>query len=320
MWGRKKKQARKNKMTLPHRAASRLYILPTAFGLTFASVVFTLMLTALARHLWIFGGVLILPNMAFLCALLLTHRALGRLSLESVRIETCFAGTPTRVIVQLSTRSKFASVFQCEVEGMDGVTWVTILPRKVTTVILPFTPGHRGHHFIPKLGFSTLYPWGIAQAWTWSDVDEKHWVYPKLQGPSLRWMQANSALASRQGIRGEEMYGLRAYRSGDDRRDIAWKASARSHQLMTRERPRGKTQDDLWLDWKKAPGPLEEKCSAMAKWVVEADRQQTLFGIRLPNQVIPLGRGSTHRQKCLRTLALLDMASIELKHVGGSGK
>jgi uncharacterized protein (DUF58 family) len=243
--------------------------------------------------------------MAFLCALLLTHRTLRRLSLDDVRIEPGFAGSPARLSLVLSTRARFASVLQCEVEGGTTPALVTLRPGQSTRVELEVVPALRGHPFIPRLGFSTVYPWGVAQAWTWVEPDRQHWVYPRPQGPSLRWLQANHALLARQGVRGEEVYGLRAYRVGDDRRDIAWKASARSHQLMTRERPKGRAQDDTWLDWKRAVGSIEDRCSALTRWVIEADRLPGRYGLRLPGQVIAPGRGRPHRQQCLQALALI---------------
>jgi uncharacterized protein (DUF58 family) len=292
-------------VTIPGRVGRRLFILPTIYGLGLVSVSFAIMLIALARHEWVFGGILVLPSMAFLCALLLTHKTLRRLRLDDIRIDPAFAGSPTRIHLTLTTSVRFASLIQCETEDGRALGLVTVKPGQPAHLALEWTPDARGHRAMPRLGFSTVYPWGVAQAWTWMGPDREHWVYPRPQGPSLRWMQANQALMARVGARGEEVYGLRAYRSGDDRRDIAWKASARSHQLMTRERPRGKAQDDTWLEWAKAPGNVEEKASAMTRWVIDADRLPGRFGLRLPEETIFPSQGRMHRVRCLQALALV---------------
>lgn len=298
----------------PIRVTQRPYILPTSFGLALAGLVFLATLIALSKHLWFFGGILIIPNMTLLVALLLTHRTLKRLEILNISVLPTYAGTATKITLTLLSKIKSPTLVQCHLQGFEEYVGLTLFPKQPTTLILTYTPQKRGFEQLPKLGLSTVYPWGVAQAWAWCEVPIKHWVYPRLQGPSLKWMQINTLLSNPQrGIQGEEFYGLRAYRLGDDKKDMAWKASARSHQLMIREKPKGKSLENIWLDWKKISGHFEEKCSALTKMVVEADRQQLKFGLRLPNEIILPARGRHHRHLCLQKLALLENGTPKIE-------
>ena len=59
------------------------------------------------------------------------------------------------------------------------------------------------------------------------------------------------------------------------------------------------------LDWEALPGlDTEERLSQMCRWVLDAEREGQLYGLRLPGVVLPPGRGADHRHRCLKALAL----------------
>jgi uncharacterized protein (DUF58 family) len=49
---------------------------------------------------------------------------------------------------------------------------------------------------------------------------------------------------------------------------------------------------------------VEEKLSQLTLWVIEAERAQQPYGLRLPGIEIPPGLGQMHFHSCLRALSL----------------
>jgi uncharacterized protein (DUF58 family) len=113
-------------------------------------------------------------------------------------------------------------------------------------------------------------------------------------------------------IRGdEEFQSLRAYKPGDTPRQIAWKALARGQGLLVKEF--GATASaDLWLDFEMLKGlPVEEILSRLTWWVLEAERAQVPYGLKLPGQSFPPLTGARHRDACLEALALYALVDDE---------
>jgi uncharacterized protein (DUF58 family) len=51
----------------------------------------------------------------------------------------------------------------------------------------------------------------------------------------------------------------------------------------------------------------EEKLSRLTRWVLDADTQRMVYGLRLPDTVIAMASGDAHRERCLEALALFDL-------------
>ena len=50
---------------------------------------------------------------------------------------------------------------------------------------------------------------------------------------------------------------------------------------------------------------LEGKLSCLTRWILDAHAQGIACGLKLPGKLIGLGRGESHRDRCLEALALL---------------
>ncbi|MFG5408575.1 DUF58 domain-containing protein [Piscinibacter sakaiensis] len=107
---------------------------------------------------------------------------------------------------------------------------------------------------------------------------------------------------------GSETEGVRAYRRGDPPKWVLWKKAAKQleggGELSSRD-TRTPVRRQLWLDWQEAAGLApEDRLSRLAAWVVAADRQELLYGLRLPGRELAPDRGDAHRRACLEALAL----------------
>ena len=192
--------------------------------------------------------------------------------------------------------------------------WLHRVGRVLTAVedgtaelTLPLPTRRRGWLEPGRLQLSTTQPLGLARAWTRVWPQQQLLVYPRAEAhpPPLPDSGGDSE-HSRVHPLGEEPHQLRAYRSGDAPRAIAWKHSARRDSLVVREYERA-LQQDVLLDWHALRAlPYEARVSRLAAWVDLAEREGRRYRLRLPGQPeLGPGRGLEHHHACLRALALL---------------
>jgi uncharacterized protein (DUF58 family) len=107
----------------------------------------------------------------------------------------------------------------------------------------------------------------------------------------------------------EEFQTLRSYKPGDTPRQIAWKALAREKGLLVKEFG-AMASTDLWLDYEALRGlGAEDRLSRLTWWVLEAERMQLSYGLKLPGRSIAPSTGALHRGLCLEALALFGEAA-----------
>lgn len=102
----------------------------------------------------------------------------------------------------------------------------------------------------------------------------------------------------------DEFAGLRPYQAGDSPRLISWRHAARTGQLLTREfdAPAGEA---LMLDYAALPGDPEARLSRLAAWVLVAAQRGQAFGLKLPQQTLPVASGEAQVRAASRSLALV---------------
>jgi len=102
---------------------------------------------------------------------------------------------------------------------------------------------------------------------------------------------------------GSEMDGVRPWRRGDTMRQVVWKKVANSGELVSRETA-GTAQRELVIDWTDTHGSdAEQRLSRLSAWVLMADSEGLMWGLRLPRHDLPPAQGDAHRRLALNTLA-----------------
>jgi uncharacterized protein (DUF58 family) len=179
------------------------------------------------------------------------------------------------------------------------VTWEETLPR-------------RGRHRLGGVRVTTRFPFGLfvkaARATGGDDV----LVYPRrVPPPPALLRQASgvgSAPARRRGL-GHDLHDLRAYRTGDDRRLIHWRVTARTGSLTVRELE-AETAQDAWLVLRDdGHGDRERLEQALAEAAAVASsilRRGARVGLAGPGIQVPLGQGAAHARRILTALALYE--------------
>ena len=100
----------------------------------------------------------------------------------------------------------------------------------------------RGVYEVGPSLVSTRFPFGLIRAWFRLNNQQQFYVAPQIGSLATDWERritssvvgAESALR-RRGADEEEFYALRAWRSGDSRRQIHWRTSAKADQLMVKQ-------------------------------------------------------------------------------------
>lgn len=296
--------------TLPvvfHRR--RIYVLPTPFGAFFALLVAVMAAGALNYN----------NNPALLLALLLAGAGLASLiaaqlqlsglAIVAVDAEPVPAGTPLQVRVHArAATDRVRRGLQVDDDGVSAQASASLhLEQGLGDAHWPLPTTRRGLFDLPRLRVSTTRPLGLARAWSYVWPESPLLVYPRPEpdGPPLPGGDGETA-QSRLHPAGDDVHHLRAYRSGDAPRAIAWKASARRDGLLVREfeQPLGA---EVVLAWHALPGlDVESRIARLARWIDEAERDGRRYRLRLPGQA-DLGpdRGDAHRHACLRALALM---------------
>jgi uncharacterized protein (DUF58 family) len=105
--------------------------------------------------------------------------------------------------------------------------------------------------------------------------------------------------------RGEEDFaGLRSFHRGDSPRNVAWKAYARSGQLLAKQFS-GADTSSQWFDFDDVgEADVERRLTILTRWIIDADRRGEDYGLRLPGLAFPPAHGSAQRLTCLEALAL----------------
>lgn len=96
----------------------------------------------------------------------------------------------------------------------------------------------RGRYALPGLQVSTRFPFGLFEKSRQFDLPAEIVVLPQAL-PAREWLGKLDArhgeTARNQRGRGEDFFGLRDYRAGEDRRSIHWKSTARRGEPVVRE-------------------------------------------------------------------------------------
>ncbi len=140
-------------------------------------------------------------------------------------------------------------------------------------------------------------------------------VYPKPANDAPEPPPSQTAHGHRQhDARGEEDFaGLRKFNAGDSPRHVAWKAYARSGDLLSKQFS-GADTSSQWLDFDGIEvDDVEQRLSILTRWIIDADLTQQDYGMRLPGQEFPQAHGESHRHRCLEALAFFNERSENIR-------
>lgn len=279
----------------------RIYIVPSGFGLAFSVLLMVMLVGALnyANN----AALLLTCLLGAACAssMLLAFRTLDGLRLRDIRAGHAIAGEPLELTLDFSAlRPREAVRLDCADEThafiVDGAAELK--------VYLPTT--WRGWQELPRLRMWSTWPLGLFRAWSWLHPRQSVLVWPRPEsGGPPPFLPADTQERLRPQP-GEELAALRDYRRGDALRHIAWKASARHHDLLVKDFDRPEPRETWLLDWHALRSfDNETRIARLARWLGEAEAQGRRYSLQLPNERIETGSGPTHYARCMSALAVL---------------
>ena len=290
---------------LVHR---RVYILPARLGWFFGATLVVLLVGSINYSLSLGFALTFLLAGLGLAGMVHTARNLARIAITVGRTEPVFAGESAQFRLYLDGRSAFdRPAILARHAGSGSQLVVDIPPRGVAEVVLSVPAAKRGRLALGRVMLETRFPLGLFRAWSYIEPDARCVVYPRPERSPLPPFTGQAAAGTVHAPTpgSDDFAGLRGYQRSDSPRHIAWKAVARSDEMLTKQFA-GDAAAELWLDMNLLPIGLnlEQRLSRLAGWILAADRAGAHYGLRLPGVEIAPTRGDAHRAACLQALAL----------------
>jgi uncharacterized protein (DUF58 family) len=284
----------------------RIYILPTRFGLMLAALIVAMLIAGLNYNSNLGLAFAFLMASLALVAMHHCHRNLLGLGVD-VNVEAdAFAGGDAAFEFTLRNPS---AVDRCDIEirlAADAEAVKSVGANSDERVTVTAAATRRGVRRFSQFELRTHYPFGWFRAWTYVQGSLSAFVAPQPRGdrpPSAAAMEGGMPRSEAHGD--EEFAGLRPYAPGVPLKHMAWKVLARGGDAAVRGYT-GLAAQPEWLEWSALEGlDTEARLSQLCRWVLANDAgYRRPYGLRIPGVEIAPGRGTAHRARCLRALAL----------------
>ena len=276
---------------------------------------------------WLFG----LAVAGLIVSGLLSGAALMGVRIERDVPERGAVGHPLKIRYRLRSRNRFFPALALVVEELPGhgASWegaassgerlwsfaARVAPGHDTLCECEVTPSSRGIARFRRLRVSTTFPFGLARKSVTFEQQDEVLIRPAVATVPVATLDALSGrgtqgFTERRGRSGEEFFGLRPFTPGDSARSVAWRPSARSGNLVVRERA---TRPDhiLWVALREPPESADragERVISTAAGLVElALRRGLAVGLTMESGGVleGPGTGTRHLERVLDGLAHL---------------
>jgi len=276
-------------------------------SVTVEGLLFIVLLLVMAFAAWNTGNNLLYLVLSALFAFLVAANLVARISLAEVSVQLrfpdhIFASEPAAISATLVNHKRFTPSYSLMVEalsdnsredsadaepiagsiserfGLGKLAYFAVVPPRASArQRIEHTFSRRGRYPITGFRIATKFPAGFFKKWRRIDASGEIIVYPKPQPvsdfyhalPMLVGQIESHARGS-----GDDLYAIRRYQPSDHMRNIDWKATAKSLQIMVREHMR----EDEWrltiVFDTELPTSIASKLSAGEdRDVPEADRE-----------------------------------------------
>lgn len=320
----------------------RIFILPSRSGLFFMLVLLIMLLGSINYNNSMgYAFSFLLGSMTMVSALHTQRNLLG-LRLEVGKVTPVFAGETAQFQLWLDNRgraARYALIWQTQLfsffSKVENIT--SLLPlaaRNETTspshqvklspkelpfsidipadqrisITIPVLATQRGRLSLGRITVYSAFPLGLFQAWAYVHLDVATLVYPQPMGhktlPSGKRSENLGEGSPCEGG-GEDFIGYRNYIPGDSPRHVDWKAVARGQERLIKQFG-GMNVASVWLTWEDVSSfnQLEAALSQLCLWILVAENQGALYGLKIPGCTLEPNTGEQHRERCLAALAL----------------
>lgn len=212
----------------------------------------------------------------------------------------------------LESSSRYIYVRRVEAGVERLATWEETLPQ-------------RGRHRLTGVRLTTRFPFGLFVKAARPALTDDVVVFPAVRPVSAETLrrlgESGDASARRRG-RGNDLYNLRAYRSGDDPRFIHWRSSAKADGLLVRELEADTSPNTRLVlvgRGRRGTEALERGLSEAASLAVALVRAGAGVELAGAGCAVPLGHGRAHLRRMLTALALYDADAPRAEPAASTG-
>lgn len=288
----------------------QLFMLPTRFGMLFALLLVVQLLAAINYGNGLAYALTFLLGSLAVVSMLYTHRNLFRLRLSAGTCAPVFAGDIAVFRMHITNETHTSRYGVAILYEKKEIARVDIPAQGFAEVDLPVPALKRGWQKAPAVTLHTEFPLGLLYSWSRRvEFDHACLIYPRPAAPTLLQalpMDSPEAVSGMK-VGGEDYVGTREFQPGDSPRHVDWKAVARGENWQVKQFGAG-LQVTVWLDWDTLAGlDTEMRLSVLTRWVLEAQQQGMLYGLRLPQQTVHPSSGEPHQLECLKRLALFGL-------------
>lgn len=308
----------------PWLGAQRVHIRPSRAGLAFAALLLALWIAAVNYRLGLGYALTYFAAACAIADMLFASRNLAGLALAATPGSAVFAGSHALFTLRLINRSALPrhAIHLAVSDSPAAPSLADIAAHGETAVSIVVTARQRGWLDAPSVRLSGSFPLGLFVAWCHWQPDARVLVYPQPEhnAPPLP-LPAGTVLQAKQAWQPDspdgalELAGVRAYQPGDPLHRLAWRQIARhdGEQVFSKQfqpaasAPAGAAHGNIVFEHAAlhALAP-EARLSRLAAWVLQAERTGLPYGLRLGALTLTPALGASHRDACLRALALHD--------------
>ncbi|PVZ71680.1 DUF58 domain-containing protein [Pelagibaculum spongiae] len=293
---------------LNHRC---IYVLPNARGAVFIILLLLMLLAAMNYQKSLAYVMTFILGSLLHSTIVYTYRNLSGLKLSLNSGRACFVGdlASFQLVVESPRKGRQQLRFRISEywKNLDHLRG----GREV--VDIEVAASKRGWLQAPPLEVETDFPMGLIRAWSWQNLSSQVLVYPHPLAPPERLAQRGGGDGDKPNpTPGQEDYqGMRPYHFGDSPRHLAWKALASEKGLFTKVFDAA-VSDDMWFEWDAFSGIAVERRLSYLTWqILEADRRNLIYGMKLPGTTLGPASSKKHFKQCLQALALFEGGTAE---------
>ncbi|WP_223668498.1 DUF58 domain-containing protein [Kangiella shandongensis] len=286
---------------------NNIYILPTRCGWLMLLILVLILVasTNYQNNMGFMTGFIVLA--IGLLSVFYTFRNLKGIEVRCHKLAAAFAGDEAVMPLQLVNASQSMRTGIGIGFSKKSVHYVDIDELSQASTELRLVTAKRGWMKVPRMVCTTIFPFGIFEAWSWVRSPYQLLVYPKpIPCPE-------PLIASKEGIEeghhveegSEDFHSVRDYQPGDSVKQVMWKAYARERGLLSKEFE-DHVGEQYSLSWESvAHYDRELAISYLTDAVLQAEESQQVYALRLPHVTIDKGQGMEHMHRCLEALALM---------------
>ncbi len=290
-----------------------IYIFPNKTGLLFFTLIVLMFVNGINYQNNLIFTLSALLFSLFFTAIVATYQNMSGLIIRSAQCHNVFSGQALSLkLIFEHNKKQPKEGFYLGFSRQESIALTHI--ESVAHIQLPFVPKQRGYLKVPKITLFTSYPLGLLTSWTWLRLDFKALVYPKVITVPFQYVSGTTDARQKRhkkvsaGV--DDFVGFKNYQTGDSLKNIAWRHYAKSDVLLSKEfnQPMG---EDHMLDWHATHGDVERRLSILCGWVLRSHEENRRYGLSLPAQKVAPSKGESHKDACLKVLALYGQEKTE---------